>query len=489
MKRTKLYRILASFSLIELNRLVRFVEDGQGKERSKTNILIHEVTKMIKGDLQETTKEQLWQSLFTGESYDDVRFRKVCSDALQLVERFLSSEMYFNDVLLESSTRLRALSRKELEPIYKTHFSRVKTLLERYPERGSDYYFFGYQVERNAFTVKQSSLQRFKIANIDNILDHLDTFYVLEKLKYYCEVLSRRTFLKHDYQNRFIDEILELVKGGEFDAVPLIKIYYQIVLTHLEPNEEVHYFNLKTQLRHYNNILPREQMKEIYTSALNYCTRKINQGKNDFIIEAFETYKELLHRELLYDRNHLSHWTFKNVVVLALRSGEYQWAEDFINQFQEKIPIEFRQNAVTYNKAQVFFYQGHFSEVLDLLQTIEYEDATYNLGAKTMLFATYYEMQEWEALHALAESFKVFIHRRKNIIPEGRRNSYLNLIKYTVKLYKLSAYENGKLQKLLNEIESSEQEIASANWIKEKIEQKLKPNESREKRVQLKSNG
>jgi hypothetical protein len=48
-----------------------------------------------------------------------------------------------------------------------------------------------------------------------------------------------------------------------------------------------------------------------------------------------------------------------------------------------------------------------------------------------MLFATYYEMQEWEALHALAESFKVFIHRRKNIIPEGRRNSYLNLIKYT----------------------------------------------------------
>ncbi|MBK8506438.1 MAG: hypothetical protein IPL46_32125 [Saprospiraceae bacterium] len=140
-----------------------------------------------------------------------------------------------------------------------------------------------------------------------------------------------------------------------------------------------------------------------------------------------------------------------------------------------------------YNKAQVFFYQGKFNEVLALLQTIEYEDATYNLGAKTMLFATYFEMQEWEALHALAESFKVFIHRRKNIIPEGRRNSYLNLIKYTIKLYKLSSYESGKLQKLLDEIESSEQEIASANWIKEKIDQKLKRNETREKRVGLKS--
>ncbi|MBK8506437.1 MAG: hypothetical protein IPL46_32120 [Saprospiraceae bacterium] len=213
------------------------------------NRLLQEVTKMIKDDLEDMSKEQLWQRLFASEVYDDVRFRKACSDALQLVERFLSSEMYFNDVLLESSTRLRALGKKELEPMYKTHLSRVKTLLERYPERGSDYYYFGYQVERNAFTVKQSSLQRFKITNIDNILDNLDTFYIIEKLKYYCEVLSRRTFLKHEYQNRLIGEILELIKRGEFDAVPLIKIYYQIVLTHLEPNEEFHYFNLKTQLR------------------------------------------------------------------------------------------------------------------------------------------------------------------------------------------------------------------------------------------------
>ncbi len=473
MQKTKLYRILSSFSSIELNRLQRYIHEGSWQENPKAQMIIQHMIRQIKSGTIES-KSVLWTLLSPGEPYDDIRFRKVCSDALQQVERFLSSEMYFNDVLLETSTRLRALSRKDFEPLYKTHFNRVKTLLGRYPEKGSDYYFFRFQIEKNAFTVRQSNLQRFKITNIDDILDNLDTFYIIEKLRYYCEVLSRRTFLKHEYQNRLIDEIIQLIEKGEFDGIPLIQIYYQIVLTHLEPNRESHYFTLKQQLHNFNSLLPRDQMKEIYTSALNYCTRKINQGKNEFIVEAFETYKELLDKELLYERNHLSHWTFKNVVVLALRSGKYEWAEEFIDTFQEKIPVEFRQNAVTYNLAQLYFYQGAFNKVLDLLQTIEYEDVTYNLGAKTMLFATYYEMQEWEALHALAESFKVFIHRRKNIIPEARRRSYLNLIKYTVKLYKLSEYDHIRLSKLMEQIETSGEEIASAKWIKDKISDKLK---------------
>lgn len=486
MQRTKLYRILFAFSSTELNRLLRFMEEGQWPEQNRIKRLIGIVIGMIKEESRDISKEEIWSVIMEGDVYDDVRFRKMCSDALQVVEKFLSSETYFNDVLLESATRLKALSRKELTPLYSTHLSRVNTLISRYPEKGSDYYHFRFQVEKSAFTFRQSSLQRFKITNIDAILDNLDTFYVIEKLKYYCEVLSRRTFLKHEYRNRLITEILALIENGEFDHIPLIRIYYQIVLTHLYPEDENYYFELKSLLNTHSQILPGDQMQEIYTSALNYCTRKINQGKEDFIQEAFETYKQLLAKELLYDRNQLSHWTFKNVVVLALRLGEYEWAERFILDYQDKIPLQYRQNAVSYNLAQLYFYEKEYQKVLEQLQAVEYEDATYNLGAKSMLFATYYEMQEWEALHSLGESFKVFIHRRKNIIPEARRNSYLNLIKFTLKLYKLSVHEHQKINRLWEKVESSGQEIASAIWLKEKIHEKLHFMASREKHLSLK---
>ncbi|MCB0686431.1 MAG: hypothetical protein KDC53_07895 [Saprospiraceae bacterium] len=463
-----------------MNRLLRFINDGQWQNQQSVKRLLGIVAGALREGAESPSKEDMYDLIMNQEAYDDIRFRKLCSDALQLIERFLSSELFFNDMLLESTTRLRALSRKEFMPLYNTHLNRVHTLMDRFPEKGSEYYHFRYQIEKNAFTVRQSNLQRFKIANIDAILDNLDIFYVIEKLKYYCEVLSRRTFLKHEYQNRLIDEIIDLIKQGAFDHIALIKIYYQIVLTHLYPEEESYYFDLKAQLYTHNQILPRDQMKEIYTSALNYCTRKINQGRDDFIQEAFETYKQLLEKELLYDRNQLSHWTYKNLVVLALRLGEYEWARNFILEYQEKIPMQFRQNAVSYNLAQLYFYQKKYQKVIELLQTVEYEDVTYNLGAKTMLFGTYYEMQEWEALHALGESFKVFIHRRKNIIPEGRRNSYLNLIKYTLRLYRFGFRDKDKIRQLMSQIESSGQEIASATWLKEKVSDKLNLTERRE---------
>ncbi|NND34817.1 MAG: hypothetical protein HKN76_19685, partial [Saprospiraceae bacterium] len=431
------------------------------------------IVQHLKDELPLPAKRIIWKDLRSKRPYTDPRFRKTCNDALQLVESFLSSEAYFGDVLLEASTRLKALSDKSLQPLYKTNFVRVKTLMERFPERGPEYYFYQYQIEKNDYEVRQSNLQRFKISNIDAILENLDHFYVIEKLRYFCEVLSRRTFLKHQYNNILIEEIISLIEAGGFSGVPLVQIYYQIILSHLHPDNEEHYFALKGLLQKHSPLLPATEMKEMYTSALNYCNRRINQGQGKFIREAFEMYKESLVKELLFDKKKLSQWTFKNVVVLALRLGEFEWAEHFIKEYRWYIPEKYRDNAVTYNLAQLHFYQGDYNRVLNLLQAIDYQDVTYNIGAKTMLFATYYELKEWDALYALAESFKVFIHRRKNTISEGRRKSYVNLIKYTIKLQKLKIHQQSEISALLDKLVDSKEEIASANWIKEKINQKL----------------
>jgi hypothetical protein len=475
MDRTKLYQVLASFDLYRLNRLLKFVNPARQNDGFAARTLIQCVADLVREQGTELDKTNMWSKIYPDLKFSDARFRKLCSDALQIVERFISMEAYFGDELLEASIRLKALSNQDLQPLYKPHFVRVKSMLERHPEHGPEYYFYQYLIEKNDYEVRQSNLQRFKITNIDDIIKNLDIFYVIEKLKYYCEVLSRQTFIQHEYHNPLIDEILKIISDGGFAEVPLIQIYHQIILSHLSPDDEQHYFALKSLLKSSSNLLPQQEMKEVYTSALNYCNRKINQGQGKFISEAFDTYKELLAKELLYNKEQLSHWTFKNVMVLALRLGEFSWAEQFIEEYQSRIPEKYRQNAVSYNLAQLFFYQGDYNQVLKLLQTIEYEDVTYNLGAKTMLFATYYELKEWDALYALSESFKVFIHRRKNTISEGRRKSYLNLIKYTIRLQKLRTHQQLQIEKLLQKIDTSSEEIASAGWIKEKIKQKLLP--------------
>lgn len=195
-------------------------------------------------------------------------------------------------------------------------------------------------------------------------------------------------------------------------------------------------------------------------------------------------YKQVLNRDLAYDEEgNLSHWTLKNVIVLALRLGEFSWAKSFLEEFSERIPIEYRKNAVTYNLAQIYFYQKDFERVLSQLQEVEYKEVTYNLGAKTMLLATYFELQEWQALNALSDSFRLYIQRRKNTLPDSRRRSYLNLIKLTLKLYQARQGQS-TLEDVEKLLEKSD-EVASEIWVREKISQLKTPQRKRLRKEEL----
>lgn len=97
----------------------------------------------------------------------------------------------------------------------------------------------------------------------------------------------------------------------------------------------------------------------------------------------------------------LSPWDFRNIVVLGLRLGETDWVENFINTHKNFIPEAMRANAVSFNLAQVYFYQKKYEKVMVLLQKVEYEDLTYNLNSKSLLLIAYYELQEIETLHSL----------------------------------------------------------------------------------------
>jgi hypothetical protein len=67
-----------------------------------------------------------------------------------------------------------------------------------------------------------------------------------------------------------------------------------------------------------------------------------------------------------------------------------------------------------------------------LLREVEYRDLRYNLGAKTMLLQTYYELEEYEPLFSLTESFRQLLMRDKTM-SENFRKGYYNLFRLTRK--------------------------------------------------------
>jgi len=80
-----------------------------------------------------------------------------------------------------------------------------------------------------------------------------------------------------------------------------------------------------------------------------------------------------------------------------------------------------------------------------------------------MLLKTYYELDELDAFESLADSFKVYLRRKKNLSDSHRRN-YLNLVKYVQKLYQMIPEDQIALQKLQSKIKQAKH-LADKNWI------------------------
>ena len=469
MYNSKLYTILQHFDKYEQNRCRKYVQSPYFN-RSEELIFLFEIfiKDINRAKPRSIGREEIWKKLQPKKKYDDVRFRKYCSDLLKLVEGFLAQEFYNNNELEKSAYLMQALIKKKIPELAPTAIRNAHRLINNLKYRDANFYYSNYKIENYYYYLTEFETKRSERSNIEEISENLDIFFLAEKLRIFCADITQRTLAEHEYKLFFTDKILDHLSKFDYEKYPPVALYYQIYLTLTQTDHEEHYFKLKYLLDEYGLIFPPDEAKDVlYMAAQNYCIRKINKGNSRFMGELFSLYEDLLAKEIIIADGELSPWYFKNIVVVALRLGKYEWTENFIHTYSKMLPDAFRENALTYNLAQVYFYQKKHEKVIELLREVEYEDVAYNLNSKSLLIATYYETDEFEPLYSLFESFRTYLNRHKDI-PDSRRQLYKNLIKYTKKLAGIAPGDGKAIKKLKEEIEINKN-IASANWLKEKI--------------------
>ncbi len=467
MHNSKIYSILKYFDKYEQNRLRKYILSPYFNKNETINTLFEVFIDDINSEQStELEKEDIWRIVQPDTSYNDVRFRKLCSDLLKLVEGFLAQQVYENNPLHQATYLIEAVGAKKMTKLYNTSMNSARRLSQRQLMKPASYFFYQYQIERNFFELKESTLDRSSKTNVEAIINNLDYFYLAEKLRYYSSILSRKNVVEHEYDLLFIDEIIQHLQKCNYDHVPLIAIHYQLYLTQVETENVEHYYKLKELLNKYASEIPFKEAYDSYSQAVNYCINKINKGQTTFLEEFLELNINLLDNGLLTDRG-LTPWRFKNIVIVALRLDKFDWTEQFIHQYSQLIPEEYRDNAITFNLARLYWYQKKHEQVIELLATVDYEDVTYNLESKAMLLSTYYETDEIEPLYSLLESFRVFLNRHKDI-PLKRRKYYQSLIRFTKKLTKILPGDRAAITKFKADLEKTN-EVSADRWLKEKI--------------------
>lgn len=459
---SKLIEMHALLDHQELTRLRKFLLSPYFNEQE----LVVDLFDYINQFPQALAKQSVWERLYPGEVYDDIVLRRLMSELLGLLVRFLSIEREKQRPVLAQVALLQSLREKGATKLYEFYYRKFSR--QKSPELLNDgTYLDAYLLESEQNTWLERSANRSGVTNLDESIARLDKFYLFNKLKYACTRLNNRNILGGDFQDILLEGLLQQLDSSPYATDPAILIYLRIYQMLTRKEETEHYEILRKMLADSALLFAVEEARHLYAFAMNYCIGRINKGDGNFLREIFDLYKESLARKILLENGTISPWDFKNIVVVGLRLSEFDWVEAFIFDYKDNVPFEQRENAFTYNLAKLHFYKREYSEVLKLLQKLEYEDVFYNLDAKVMLLKIYFESREIEALDSLIDSFRSFLRRNK-LISDSHRTNYLNLLLFVKKLSRIRYGDKKRLQQIQLKFEATKQ-IADKDWLREKM--------------------
>lgn len=463
---SKLTELLAAFSTYEMNRLRKFLVSPFFNEHKNIIQLFDLIDGNLRNNDGSVSKEKIWQQLFPSEQYNDIRMRRLFSDLGQLARRFLAYETFASDPGAPSIYLLKACNERKLDKQFSSLEKRTRLVLKD-QFRNDQAYLKQFQLENelDQFQVKQ--LLRTRKRNLEATDHYLDLFYLVRKLKHYCDALNYKNVLNVEVPIGLINSLVGEIEDGGYLEYPAVGIYYKIMMTLLEPEEEAHFFDLKRLLNEHPEIFPQPELIECYIFAQNYCIKKINAGKNEYTKILFEIYRESIDQGVIFDNGKIAPWHYKNIITLGLRLKEYDWTEHFITENEFRLPEDRRKNALTYNTAMLYFHKKDYPKVVEALSRLEYDDVYYAVDGRWLLLKTYYELSEFEALDSLLESFRLFLLRQK-LISGANKRKYLNLVRYVQKLSKVHPSDKEKINSLKTRIDTAK-DIAEKDWLQEKV--------------------
>lgn len=436
---------------------------------NKTLLKLYDIfAKSFKTQRPITSKDAVWLQLCPKVTYNDVRFRKYCSELTRLGENFLIHCEFEASDVSKNIYLLRSLNKRQLDQHFSAKEQNTRRTEEALPHRDMNYHLQHFLLENEVDKFQVRRIQRTNKITLEDFDQSLDNFYLTQKIKNYCNALNYKSIVNKDFEIGFIELFInELNKNIETHS-PSVQVYYQVMLTLSDVDDETHFHSLREALNTHGDLFPQPELRDLYIFAQNYCIKKINTGKKEYFKELFEIYNTLLEKGTIFNNGELLPWDFKNMVAVGLRISKFDWIENIIRKYSGHLPDDFRENAITYNLATVYFYKREYDKVIELLRELEYQDLYYALDGKWLLIKTYYELDEPEPMEALLESFRIFLLRNK-LISKLKERQYLNLIRFVKKMNRLPYNNQQAAQKLQKKIEESGA-VADKKWLLEKIE-------------------
>ncbi|HRI60748.1 MAG TPA: hypothetical protein PK228_13515, partial [Saprospiraceae bacterium] len=224
----------------------------------------------------------------------------------------------------------------------------------------------------------------------------------------------------------------------DFDADnPLLVLYEKLAVLQRAPETAENLEHLVDLFITHIHTFRLDDQSNIIKILLNYCNRQINKGRTDFISTSLSLYKTGLEIGCFLDRGKLKEITFQNIVTTATVCGEFDWADNFMKQYQGLLDVSVRTGALAMAMGQWYCEKGEYAAAIEALNH-SFQEPQDIYKAKGMTIRAWCEMY-WidstcfDLLLAQLDALEKYVRRNKDVtsrLSEGM----LKFISYTRKM-------------------------------------------------------
>ena len=218
--------------------------------------------------------------------------------------------------------------------------------------------------------------------------------------------------------------------------IPIDNTIYKLYDTSLklfDTGEESIFIELKEIYFEKIDRLGEKEQLIFFRILQNYAIQKARIEEEKYLPIIVDCFKIGLKKEILLDNGMIKSVTFINIIGMAIKNKEDDWANLIIETYKDKILEETKGFTYKLSTAIIAFYKKEYSKVISILNTSSSTSRLNNYGLKTLIIRaafktipednTYYEL-----FTTHCSSFEKYL-TRDAIIVTKKVEMYLEFIK------------------------------------------------------------
>jgi len=416
---------------------------------------------------------------------ENVVLRKVMTQLTIQVQEFLIWQQSKEDIIGKKRLLMNALLERKLYSLTSAVLTKSKKELAASPYQNTQYHEDAFKIAEVDFYLETLLFNRNPKTYIQQVIDTFLQSTIVTLLKYYCAAKSREEMVKIKCNYPLIGAVKEYVDKEIKEDAPIIYAYY-MTLCLLEQKNKEHFIKSKKYIFKNINLFDAIDTRQFLNHLINYCTRSIKKGKDEFVQERQDLYELGLELDCWTTQLYFSTHQFVNIVSNTLLLKKTDRANNFIQQYQTQLSSDTRDDIINYCHALVAFQIKDYDKAQDYLIKINTaEDFSYHIHFKILIIKIYYEQEvltldniDTHPINYELEAIRHYVMSKRNTkMSELLRESYnnfVNLFKRILnrkkKIINKESVNPKQLDKLKEELHT-EIPLIERQWLKEKIEE------------------